>query len=107
MAACGTSAGFDVLQVLSEPTAVAVAHRADECPAGVLGAGAAARCVVVDLGASGLDVAVLSVHRGVVALEAHEHSGALSGASSAPPLAAAAAAALRFSAFGNCHASHP
>ena len=78
MAACGAAAGFDVLQVLSEPTAVAIAHRADE--ASVNGAtGTLKRCVVVDLGASGLDVAVMTVNRGVISVDAHEHTDALSG----------------------------
>ena len=67
-----------MLQVLSEPTAVAIAHRADEASAD--GAtGTLKRCVVVDLGASGLDVAVMTVNRGVISLDAHEHTDALSG----------------------------
>jgi molecular chaperone DnaK (HSP70) len=74
VAACGTSAGFHVLQVLSEATAVAVAHRADESKLPT-----AETCVVVDLGASCLDVTVLRVHCGVVSVDAHQRSDQLSG----------------------------
>mmetsp|Transcript_2448 Transcript_2448/g.5323 ORF Transcript_2448/g.5323 Transcript_2448/m.5323 type:complete len:586 (+) Transcript_2448:82-1839(+) len=82
VASAGREAGLDVLQVLSEPVAVALANDADTFvapPASTKPAVDPSVWVVVDLGGSSLAVSVLRIDRGVVSVASHVNSRQLSG----------------------------
>jgi len=78
VAAAGRAAGLDVLQVLAEPTAAALACGVADAP-GATEASGRKVVAVVDLGGSSLAVTVLVAVRGVMTITAHESTAELSG----------------------------